>query len=130
MLKDGLVYDYACSTAGANTEVKVRSTITVPYLTFGGTADNIDIHEIIDDRKVNNMRKLYQIIVVDPATEEIMPIGDEVVPSIIAKNREQALLKVGLPPVAIANIDDFDIICVELGDVRAKKEAAKVKVVK
>ena len=44
--------------------------------------------------------------------------------------KEGALLRADLCPEVRANPDDFDIIVDRLGDVRAKKDVQKVKVVK
>ena len=71
------------------------------------------------------MRLLLEIIVVDPTTEAIV-----FETKVVAKDREQALLKANLPEVVRKNADAYDIITNSLGSVRAKKETQKVTVVK
>jgi len=71
-----------------------------------------------------NMRRLYRITVVNPKTEEIT--GPFLV---VAKGESGALLKANFSQEVRTNSDKYDI-CVEIvGDVRAKKETQKVKVI-
>ena len=80
---------------------------------------------ISGERRDENMRGLYRIIVVDPKSEEIVgPIF------VIAKDESGALLKADLPQGIRSYSDHYDFIVDRLGDVRAKKDVQKVKVVK
>lgn len=72
-----------------------------------------------------NMRALYRIYAVNPKTEAIH--GPYLV---IAKDESGALLKAGLPSDSRTNPEDYDFIVDRLGDVRAKKDVQKVKMVK
>lgn len=73
----------------------------------------------------SNMRALYRIIVVNPKTEEVRePI------MVIAKDEAAAKMKALLKQCFSGNIDDYDILAECVGDVRAKKDVQKVKVVK
>lgn len=72
-----------------------------------------------------NMRGLYRIIVVNPKTEEI---GDPVM--VIAKDEGAAMIKAALKGAIKGKVEDYDILVDRLGDVRAKKETQKVKVIK
>jgi len=71
-----------------------------------------------------NMRRLYRITVVNPKTEEV---GDPVL--IIAKDEPAAMVKAAVLGAIKGKVENYDI-CIEIvGDVRAKKETQKVKVV-
>lgn len=72
-----------------------------------------------------NMRSLFRITVVNPKTEKIFPET-----KVIARDRESALLRADLPGEVRANPDKYDILVEHVGDVRAKKDVQKVKVVK
>ena len=74
------------------------------------------------------MRGLYFCCIVDPEGAGSVAVGPKL---IIAKSEEAAKLKLikdHAPPGR--DLDDLDIICFKLGDVRAKKEVQEVKVVK
>ena len=79
----------------------------------------------IYQKKEENMRGLYRITVVNPKTEGIT----EYLP-VVARDRGNAILKTNLPETIRQNIDDFDILVEHVGDVRAKKDVQKVRVVK
>ena len=81
---------------------------------------------IYKKEEVREMRGLFDVYVVDPEAGEIV-YGDVV----IAKDKEMAKLKaLQACEVPLDDLDDFDIICNRLGDVRKKKEIAEVRVVK
>lgn len=84
----------------------------------------VTISGLGEPERDKNMRRLYRITVVNPKTEKITgPV------LVVAKDEPGALLKADLPQEVRANSDKYDI-CIEIvGDVRAKKETQKVKVV-
>lgn len=74
-----------------------------------------------------NMRGLFEVFIVDPERDDI--VAQQYV---VAANDERARLKAfraansALP----GDIDDYDIIVRRIGDVRAKRTVAEVRVVK
>ena len=80
---------------------------------------------IYKKEEVREMRGLFQFYVVDPEKGEV--VGDGLV---IAKNKETAKIKALAPFADKYDLDDLDIICNRLGDVREKKEVQEVKIVK
>ncbi len=80
---------------------------------------------IYEKEEVRDMRGLFQFYVVDPEKGEV--VGDGLV---IAKNKETAKIKALAPFADKYDLDDLDIICNRLGDVREKKEVQEVKIVK
>ena len=80
---------------------------------------------INEKEEVRDMRGLFQFYVVDPEKGEV--VGDGLV---IAKNKETAKIKALAPFADKYDLDDLDIICNRLGDVREKKEVQEVKIVK
>jgi len=93
-----------------NNEPVLWNTITI-----GGSSE---------PERDKNMRRLYRITVVNPKTEEVFDPA-----LIIAKDEQAAMVKAALKGTISGRIEDFDF-CIEIvGDVRAKKETQKVKVV-
>ncbi len=80
---------------------------------------------INEKEEVRDMRGLFQFYVVDPEKGGV--VGDGLV---IAKNKETAKIKALAPFADKYDLDDLDIICNRLGDVREKKEVQEVKIVK
>ena len=70
------------------------------------------------------MRHLYEIHVVEP--QKGVVVKTELV---VAETEDSAKLKVARMLPAELDLDDFDILVNELGDVRAKKTVKEVKVV-
>ena len=103
---------------------------TTIMVSGGAYGTEIEIRGIVSPNtkkgEVREMRGLFEVFVVDPEEGEIV-FGDVVV----AKDKEMAKLKVlQACEVPLDDLDDFDIICNRLGDVRKKKEIAEVRVVK
>jgi len=96
--------------------VPVESALTWGVLTISGSQE---------PEREKNMRSLFRITVVNPKTEKIFPET-----KVIARDRESALLRADLPGEVRANPDKYDILVEHVGDVRAKKDVQKVKVVK
>lgn len=78
----------------------------------------------IKREKEKNMRYLYHVYVVDPKAGAL--VHDRIV---VAKDQAQAMLKAGFLDKIRDNLEDYDIIIKVIGEVRAKKETQKVKVV-
>ena len=79
--------------------------------------------------KVKRMdRGLFLVYIVDPATDEVVHETG----AIVAKDEDNAQLKaVRMAGGTLTkDIDDYDIVVVELGDVRDKKTVQEVKVIK
>jgi hypothetical protein len=73
------------------------------------------------------MRRLYEVFVVDPEEDEV--ISQEL---LIAKSGSSAKIK-ALSKAGLSDdidYDDLDVIVVQLGDVRDKKEVQEVKILK
>lgn len=98
------------TAASANT-----SDITWGTITISGSGE---------PERDENMRCLFRITVVNPKMEIVYESL-----LVIAKDRETALLRVDLPSGVRTNPDDYDILVEHVGDVRAKEEVKKVKVV-
>lgn len=97
---------------------------------IGGYAPDPDVAERIIGEALSkgekkNMRKLYEVYVIDPEDDSIL-----VREVLVARDKESAKLKVVQRVVFPRDLDEFDFIVVALGDVRAKKEVQEVKVVK
>lgn len=92
-----------------------KSEVTVHY----------DLHYDAPKKEVKDMRSLYHVVVVNYKTDEILEDG-----LVIAENAEKARIKAAAPFVNGYDLDDLDVICNKLGDVRKKKEVQKVQVVK
>ncbi len=82
-------------------------------------------YDVYIKEEVRDMRGLFQFYVVDPEKGKV--VGDGLV---IAKNKETAKIKALAPFADKYDLDDLDIICNRLGDVREKKEVQEVKIVK
>lgn len=77
------------------------------------------------------MRGLFEVFVVDPATEDVR-LHVYVVATDEAKARLKAVQK-GLKEsllVSIDDLDDFDFIVCRRGDIQPKRKVQEVKVVK
>lgn len=104
-------------------------TVPVQGLPPGAVVTGIEVNGVdIGDmfqKKEENMRSLFRITVVNPKTEVI-----EEALVVIAKDREGALLKAGFRAAIRTNSDQYDFLVEHVGDVRAKKEVGRVKIVK
>ncbi len=103
---------------------------TTIMVSGGAYGTEIEIWGIVSPNtkkgEVREMRGLFEVYVVDPEAGEIVYSED-----VIAKDKEMAKLKaLQACEVPLDDLDDFDIICNRLGDVRKKKEIAEVRVVK
>jgi hypothetical protein len=95
-----------------------------------GGYQNVNIHAAgigfpMQGKEVKDMRSLYHVVVVNYKTDEILDDG-----LVIAENAEKARIRAAAPFVNWYDLDDLDVICNKLGDVRKKKEVQKVQVVK
>lgn len=102
----------------------IHDTATTAYdLAITGTSDVSGY--VMDQERRNNMRGLYRITVVNPKTEEI---GEPLM--VIAKDEAGAMVKAALQGAIKGKVEDYDIIVDRLGDVRAKKDVQRVRMVK
>lgn len=89
-------------------------------------ADGICWNDVVNNpRKDNKMsRGLYSVFVVDAQNEEV--VFDSYV---VAQSYDGAKLRVLKSADLKKDIEEYDIIVLRLGDVRAKKEVQEVKIV-
>jgi hypothetical protein len=97
---------------------------SISYQYYDANKDTWIKIDCLKSEKEENMRSLFRITVVEPKTEQAFDCG-----LVVAKDRENALLKAGLSGAILANPDDYDIIVEHVGDVRAKKDIQEVRVV-
>ena len=83
-----------------------------------------------EERKETNMRGLFEVIVVDPSDEIVVQIGGYQRNHVVAKDETSAKIKVLKGATLPKDLDEYDVIVVRLGNVRAKQEIQKVVVVK
>lgn len=76
-------------------------------------------------KEVNEMRGLFYVVVVDYQNDTILEDG-----LYIAKDAETAKIKALSVFADTYDLDDLDVICQRLGDIRKKKEIQEVKIVK
>ena len=72
------------------------------------------------------MRHLYEVFVIDPEEDEIL-FTDTFIAKSGSSAKIKALSKTDLNDI---DFDDLDVIVVQLGDVRDKKEIQEVKILK
>ncbi len=87
---------------------------------------NLGKLDITSQKEVKEMRGLFEVYIVDYRKDRVLASD-----TVIADNAEKAKMKMltQWDTVIDYNLDDLDIICVRLGDVRKKAEVQKVKVV-
>ena len=73
------------------------------------------------------MRHLYEVLAVDPE-EDALLYSDKMIAKSGSSAKIKALSKAGLGDDV--DVDDLDVIIVQLGDVRDKKQVQEVKIVK
>ena len=70
------------------------------------------------------MRGLYEVIVVDPDTEQVI---EDIFT--VAKSYDGAKLRVLKETDLEKDVEDYDVFAIRIGDIRAKKEVQEVKVI-
>jgi hypothetical protein len=106
-------------------------TITVTGYSTGSSNYTVktDDQKKEEEKKVDKSRGLFLGFVVDPAMDELIYASDR---PFVAADEEHAKLKIVQKAGGSLSkeVDDYDIIILRLGKVRAKKEVQTVKVVK
>ena len=91
----------------------------------GGQPSIASPNAFYEKEEVKEMRGLFHTVVVEYKTDKILEDG-----LVIAKDKEIAKIKALAPFAEKYDLDDLDVICNRLGDVRKKQEVQKVCVVK
>ncbi len=106
-------------------------SLTAIMVSGGTWGTEVEVRGIVSEQstekeEVRETRGLFDVYVVDPEAGGVVYSG-----VVIAKDKEMAKLKaLQACEILLDDLDDFDIICNRLGDVRKKKEIAEVRVVK
>ncbi len=133
-----------CTTTNAGATTFGDAVDTTDYYTWGGSWNDYRsgdtyqpvtiVKEIIKEKVVTKeveQRTLYRVYVVDPRKGGQILLNGE---PVIAKNENQAMLKVGILTIAEKvgrEIEDLDVYVEEVGTfIRPKKDTQRVKVVK
>lgn len=80
---------------------------------------------IYQEKEVNEMRGLFHIVIVDYKEDDILE--DKLY---IAKDAETAKIKALSPFANDYDLDDLDIVCIRLGEIRKEKEIQEVRILK
>lgn len=82
-------------------------------------------NQLKESEKKKMSRGLYRVYIVDPETDEVIHDTG----AIVARDEDSARLKAVqiAGGTLVKDIDDYDFVVVELGDVRAKKEVQEVR---
>mgnify|MGYP001559596602 FL=1 len=106
----------------------VTYTVGTNTLDIGWVAN--PVYPKPEERKETNMYGLFEVIVVDPSDEIVVQIGGYQRNHVVAKDETSAKIKVLKGATLPKDLDEYDVIVVRLGNVRAKQEIQKVVVVK
>ena len=79
-------------------------------------ADRPDI--VVDNQEVDDMRGLFHVVVVDYKRSEVL--ADRLV---VAESAERAKMKAAA--LFVDKLDDLDVVCNKLGDVRGHRAGAE-----
>ena len=109
--------------AGSGTISWQRDTI-YPADGNNGQGPVTKLH-IYQGEGVNEMRGLFHIVIVDYKNDDILKDA-----LYIAKDAETAKIKALAPYANDHDLDDLDVICIRLGEIRKEKEIQEVRILK
>jgi len=85
---------------------------------------------MVEVGKEDNMRGLFEVIIVDGETGELQKVDGIIRSLVVAKEEASAKLKIVSKAALVKDVDDYDIIVRRLGDVRPKRQVQEVKLAK
>lgn len=99
-----------------------------PLITVGNPFGNF-MQKLETRGEVKQMRGLFNVHIVDPDKGKVVASCLLMVAKSGSNAKLKAISEIAATGVLDGDIDDYDIIDVRLGDVRAKKEVQEVKVI-